>query len=103
MASADQSLMNYLSNDWGSAQADTAYQGGEAQRRLMRNYTQYDLPDLVNSEAAKGTYYSGGARQRADRLRTAANEGYGDIQYQMDNTIADLARKRSLAGMGILL
>ncbi len=101
-STADQGLLNYLSNDIGSQESDVLYNRGLLQQRLLRNYLQYDLPDLVDSEATKGTYYSGGANRRSARLGTAANEAYGDIGYQSSQMLADLARKRSLAGFGVL-
>jgi hypothetical protein len=75
-------------------------QAGEQVRRLNRNFSQYDLPDLVNSQAARGAFYSSATTNKTNRLQTAQNEAVGDIGSQLGFRLSDLANKGNALASG---
>lgn len=85
-----------------TAQAgDAATNAGLAQTRLKSLYENRTLPGLVNSESAKGTFMSGGAGTRADQAREDYQNQYGDIGLNLRQNLADLARQRLYAALGV--
>lgn len=89
-------------------QANTALQSGlaemgagEQERRLRRDYTQRALPRLASAEAARGTFHSGGAQQRAAWMAEDTADTSSDIQSRLAMTLADLARGGVLAQLGV--
>jgi hypothetical protein len=87
--------------------AEDNIQGGYAsadanlgQKRLSRNYQQ-SLQDEANNEAARGSFYSGGAGVRADRTKQNYLDQSSDINRQLQRSLADLARNRIYATLGV--
>lgn len=81
----------------GDATADA----GLAQSRALRNYGTRQLPDLVNRYSARGTVRGGMAGVMADRLKEDTGNQVGDIQRQLDRTLARLRRSGVLATTGV--
>lgn len=75
-------------------------QAGEQTRRLNRNFADYDLPDLMNNQAARGAFMSGATGRKAGRLQTAQNEAVGDIGNQLGFKLSDLANKSNALASG---
>ena len=82
-------------------QSQALEEGGIQQSRIMRNFSEYDLPDLINNQAAKGTFFSGTTGVKADRLRQGATDSFGDIGRTVSRTVANLASQGVLAASGI--
>ena len=80
---------------------DVTPEGGIRSQRMLRDFSMYNLPDLVSRYAARGTFYSGGAGRAADRLRLGTTEGIGDIERATTGMLARLARERALAVTGV--
>lgn len=87
----------------GLQASDARVDAGLAQSRLLRNYGQRMLPDLVNRHAAKGTFYGGQIGVQADRLKEDVGDEYGDIQRNLNRALADLRRRGILAATGVML
>lgn len=83
--------------------SDATTDAGLAQSRLLRNYGTRQLPDLVNRYSSRGTARSGWAGVMADRLKEDTGNQYGDIQRQLDRTLAGLRRNGVLATTGVTL
>lgn len=83
----------------GYAQVDA----DEAQRRLTRDFTQYLMPQLQSSIAARGQHYSS-ARQKEERR---AGENFFDSSYDIQSTLNrqmdDLRRQSMYAAMGLVI
>lgn len=84
-------------------EADVREDMGITQQRMTRNFGQRALPDLMNRYAARGTFLSGGARVAGDRLREDYLEDYGDVGRLGNRKLADIARNRVLAAMGLVI
>jgi hypothetical protein len=84
-------------------QTDVTTDAGLQQSRMIRNFSQYNLPDLVNNQAAKGAFASSATHDKADRLRQFANDDYGDSVLRTGRTVAGLATNGILAAGGIQL
>ena len=91
--------MASLTDFLDSSATDASVNAGEDARRAVIGY-QRDLRGEVNRDAARGSFFSGGARTRADTIREDAGFKYGDIQRQLSSTLADLTYKRILAATG---
>ena len=85
----------------GASEART--DAGLSQSRLLSNYSQRSLPDLVNRYAARGTFYGGQAGVAADRLKEDTGNQVGDIQRMLDRQLAHLRRQGILAATGVAL
>lgn len=83
--------------------SDARTDAGLSQSRLLRNYSDRNLPDLVNRYAARGTFYGGQAGVAADRLKEDTGNQYGDIQRLLDRQLANLRRQGILAATGVTL
>jgi hypothetical protein len=81
--------------------SDARVDAGLAQSRLKSAYATRALPDLVNRYAARGTFSGGQARLQADRLKQDVANEQGDIQRQLNRTLATLRRQGVLATTGI--
>lgn len=88
--------------------AEIGVQGGYAtedagisQSRMKRNFETRTLPSLVNREAAKGSFYSGGAGVRADQAREDYLNESGDVSRMLQRKLADLSRQRVYATLGV--
>lgn len=94
----------------GFTLADLAVQGGVAsaqaglqKQRILRNFQQFDLPDLINAQAARGAFASGATGQKAARLVTGTSDRLADIDLALAPTLASIAANQQLAGSGFLL
>lgn len=83
--------------------SDLASDAGLAQSRILRDYSQRNLPALVNREAAKGTFYGGGAGRRADMLKEDTADAYGDITRNLSRQMANLRRSGIMAATGVMV
>lgn len=89
-------------------QGQNATQGGLANvgaglgmSRLERNYTTRALPDLVSSQAAQGSFFSGATNEKAKRIGEDVSDQGLDIQYKLATTLSDLAKSGVLAQIGV--
>jgi len=78
--------------DIALAKSDATADTGLAQSRLMREYATRGLPDLVNRYSSRGTVRSGGAGVAADRMKEDVGNAYGDLQRNLQRTLANLTR-----------
>lgn len=78
-------------------------QAGVNQERVLRNFKQFDLPDLLGAQAARGAFYSSATQNKRNRLATGAGDQITDIQFGLANTQARLASNALLAQTGIQL
>lgn len=84
---------------WGMAdinlqEASIGAEAGTQSARLKRNFTQYDLPDLMNSQAARGAFYSSATQNKSSRLQTGFDESQDDITRQLGFRLADLGTRK---------
>lgn len=86
--------------DIGLRETQLNTEAGEQIRRIGRNFSEYDLPDLVNSQAARGAFHSSATRNKTQRLQTARDESVGDIGRNLGFSLSDLANKRVAATTG---
>jgi len=89
-------LSSFLTSAGADAQAQAGVDTSHSLTTLGQN-----LYGEVNRDAARGSFYSGGAGYRADLLRQGQNWQAASIQRSLSNTMADLARQRIMAAMGI--
>lgn len=105
-------IANYLQQNVGASApaaiasgelsaSDAASNAAVTQGRLLRDYGQQQLPQLVNQQAANGTFYGGQAGVQADNLTQGVNDQYGDVQRQLDQFIANSRRAGVLAATGM--
>ena len=87
----------------GMSRSDAGIDAGLAQSRLLSNYSTRQLPGVVNSNAARGTFYGGSAGVEADRLKEDVGNQYVDIQQQLNRHLANLRRQGVLAATGMVL
>jgi hypothetical protein len=94
--------MSSLTDFLDSGSTDAGVNAGE---EVRKDSTLYDrgLRNEVNSDASKGSFYSGNAGVRADQLRQDLGFQVGDVQRQLSQTLADLTYKRILASTGLSL
>jgi hypothetical protein len=81
-------------------QAETGADIGK--ERILQNY-QYELPDLLGSQAAKGSYFSSATNRKRARLGQNAANQTADIDVGLANLKADLAAQALLAQTGVRL
>lgn len=94
----------------GFTLADTAIQSGLGQAQadfqtglVKRNLSQFDLPDLMNSQAARGALRTSATDNKAFRLATGAQDQLSSIQLSNNPAQARLASNALLAQTGIQL
>lgn len=87
--------------EYNAQGTDATTNAGLTQSRLKNQFENRTLPQLVNNEAAKGTFLSGGAGVRADQSREDYQNASGDVGLQLRQTLADLARRRLYATLGV--
>lgn len=68
--------------------------------RTLRDFSQYNLPDLVSSFAARGTSNSGRADRDINRLATSTQENVGDVTRSAGTSLNDLSTKAVGANIG---
>lgn len=73
---------------------------GLASGRLATQYG-IGMKQEASNEASKGSFYSGGAGVRADQSKMAYTNEQSDIGRQLQRTLADLARNRLYANLGV--
>lgn len=88
-----------LNTQQNQALEDTGIQ----QSRIIRNFSQFDLPDLVSSQAARGAFATSATHRKADRARQFATDGLGDSQRILSRVLTNLAQQGVLAAGGIQL
>ncbi len=71
--------------------------------RLLRNYSNFDLPAMLGSQAARGAFYSSGTTNRRSMLNSRLTDSLGDIQLNLAREQARLASNALLAQTGITL
>lgn len=71
--------------------------------RVLRNFNQFDLPDLLGSQAARGAYYTTATDNKRARLATSAGDQLSNIQMALARQQAGLASNALLAQTGISL
>lgn len=88
---------------FGTSDSDVREDAGLETQRALHLYGTRALPNLVNRYAARGTFYSGGARVAADQLREDVGTQTGDIQRLLTRQLSKMARDRILATLGGLI
>lgn len=80
---------------------DASTNAGVTTARMQRQYETRTLPQLVNREASKGSFYSGNAGVRADQAKEDYLNASGDVTRQLNQTLSQLARQRLYAQLGV--
>jgi hypothetical protein len=73
---------------------------GIATSRALSNYSQRQLPQLVNQGASVGQLGSSGLKNRADWLTQDTSNQVSDIQRMLARNTANIAQQRVMATMG---
>lgn len=94
--------MSSLTDFLDSGRTDATVNAGEEQRKATTMFER-NLRNEVNTDAAKGTFFSGNARVRADQLRQDLGFQVGDIQRALSQNLANLTYQRILASTGLSL
>lgn len=90
----------------GDAYTGTGYatiDAKEQQRRLTRNFTQYEMPQLKSTIASTGQWYSSARQDAEKRSNEGFIEGSYDIQSALQRQTDDFTRQRMYAALGIVL
>ena len=94
----------------GYKQADIAVatnvlnnQAGIGTERTLRNFNQFDLPDMLGGQAARGAFFSSGTEDKRSRLQAGAGDRLVDIELGLAEAKANLATNGLLAQTGISL
>jgi hypothetical protein len=69
-----------------------------ARDRIMRDFTRFDLPQLLSAQAARGALGSGATRRKVDRSATGVNDALTNLALQYGG---DQARLGTDALLGI--
>lgn len=91
--------LGFSLSDYGLSASDATADAGLQQSRLLRDYGQ-STNDLVNSDAANGSFYGGQIGVQSDRMKQGYSDQYGDVQRNLDRTLAGLRRAGVLAATG---
>lgn len=81
-------------------ESDAREDAGLETQRAMHQYGTRQLPGLVNRQASRGSFFSGGARVKADQLREDVGTQTEDIQRLLARQLSQFARNRILSTMG---
>lgn len=84
----------------GTQASDLTEDAGIAQHRLLRNFGQFDLPDLTSRYASRGTFHSGMAGKAADKLRLGVSDQFGDLERRKSRGLSDIMTNSLLALTG---
>lgn len=76
---------------------------GIATERTIRNHSQFDLPDLLGSQAARGAFSSSATDRKRSALVAGTGDRLSDIELGLANAKANLATNGLLAQTGISL
>jgi hypothetical protein len=71
--------------------------------RLLRNFSKFDLPNLLSAQGARGAFRSSATGNKREQLATGVQDQLGDIELGLANTQADLAANALVAQAGIQL
>lgn len=82
-------------------ESDMREDAGLTQSRLTKQFGERALPNLVNRQAARGTFHSGQSQVKGDQLREDYLTEFGDVSRNLGRSLADLTRSRILASMGV--
>lgn len=74
---------------------------GIATSRALSNYSDRQLPQLIDQGAAAGQFGSSGLKKRADWLGQDTQNSVSDIQRSLARNMASIAQQRVLATMGL--
>jgi hypothetical protein len=92
----------------GFSLAGTAIQGGmtEAQtgferEKILRDFNEFNLPSLINSQAARGAFRTSATQDKAKRLATGTQDSLTSLQLASNPAQAQLATNALLAQTGI--
>jgi hypothetical protein len=83
------------------AQSQAGYDMGRGQ--LMRNFTQFDLPDLISSQAGRGAFNTSATRNKANRMATGVTDSLAQLGLGYAPGQATLATNALLAQTGLQL
>lgn len=78
----------------------TKAQGDLARTRLLRNFSKFDLPGLLSSQAARGAFGSSATKNKVSRLATGAADTLGDIAFGTGSSQAQSGANALLTGTG---
>lgn len=78
-------------------------QANVGRERVLRNFSKFNLPDLLSSQASRGAFRSSATNHKRDQLTAGAGDTLGDIQFGLANTNAQLASNALLAQTGFRL
>lgn len=74
-----------------------------ASDRLLRNFSKFDLPTLLSSQAARGAFHSTATENKRTMLETGLTDQLSDVQFNLAREQAKLAANALLAQTGIRL
>ena len=92
--------MSSLTDFLDSSKTDAIVNANEETRKNTA-LEQRNLRNEVNTDAAKGSFYSGNAGVRGDQLREDLGFQTGDVQRQLSQSLANLTYQRILAQTGL--
>lgn len=81
--------------------ANASEDAGLSMARMRRQFETRTLPDIADSFASSGSFFSGATGLAADRAKESYANDSGDIERLLNRHLADLSRQRVLASMGI--
>lgn len=73
------------------------------QSRLLSQFGNRALPDLNNAYAARGTFYGGSRSVAGQRATEDTMNQYGDLETNLQRTLAGLRRSGILAATGVAI
>lgn len=86
-----------ISGEYSAIDADTS------RSRLLRDFGQFDLPDLLGAQGARGAYNTSATKDKVGRLSTQATDQLTDISVGGSRAQAQLAANALLAQTGVQL
>jgi hypothetical protein len=78
-------------------------QAGVSNERILRNFGQFDLPDMLGSQASRGAFHSSATEDKRRRLQVGAGDQLADVELGLAEAKANLATNGLLAQTGISL
>ena len=97
LTGGNQQALGFTLEDLNQQRSDILTDEGIGQSRLTRDFTQYNLPDLINAQAARGAYYTGATVDKADRLRQVTTDQSGDMKRARDRLLAQILKQERMA------
>lgn len=74
-----------------------------ARNRVMRDFGQFDLPDILSAQAARGALASGATRRKVNRAATGVSDTLANLGIGYAPNQSRLATNALLAQTGISL